>query len=700
METPVPLLPVSKSPEIRGSEGSILLLRRSNHSYPAESRSRSSTTSVFLNFINNGSKSNVSAKKHTNGRLISLFRLLILELNLPGPQSSKQSSGSEAEDEKRAYEQLVNMVKVPFYLEKFIAFGLLVCLNSFLTLLTLVPLKICIISYSALYELVADYRTKRAWNFGIFTKKLHFVKRDVITLFLILSTVAILASPTVEVSRLYHDVRGQAHIKLYVMFGVLEVADKLLSSIGQEISTVLVGIAVTNTDPKNLSKLFLFTCISLIYLACHSYVLIYQSVSLHVAANSYSNALMALLLSNQFAELKGSVFKKFEREGLFQVTMSDLTERFQLSMMLFIIALRNFSQLSSTQLGLVPNSWQSWNKWFGAIFGPSVVVLGSEIFVDWLKHCFINKFNRIRPRVYDNFLYVLSLDFMEVFTSNSKDSPLHEASDYVILTKRIGLPIMSLSICFLRMTLRDLSNIFLPTTFSVLNILASSILLLLTFVTLLVVRLILGLWLLKWARQIKHNHEGYQKKLRESKILRLFVQPEYAVPEEYSPQEKYVISEDELVMEETKVRTFTTGTDDVTPEPTPNLPLSRRAFSSLPRGPVLPELDLSFTTAHDFNNILDDASSGEIHKRSTAQSDTEIESSFIPGVPNTESSSINPTTRSYLYDYGETVPPTPEEKRNAQVKKKRFDSPSTDKDPWDDALGSVQRYEMSSKRIW
>lgn len=194
----------------------------------------------------------------------------------------------------------------------------------------------------------------------------------------------------------------------------------------------------------------------------HSYILIYQTVSLNVAANSYSNALLTLLLSNQFAELKGSVFKKFDREGLFQITMADLTERFQLSLMLGIIALRNLLQLNSIHMGIIPNSWKSWNNWFGALFGPSIVVIGSEIFVDWLKHCYITKFNRVRPRIYRNFLYVLSLDYIQVFksTSNPDIDVLSELTDYIVLTKRIGLPLLASIVCFLRMTYPDLKQLF------------------------------------------------------------------------------------------------------------------------------------------------------------------------------------------------------------------------------------------------
>ena len=41
----------------------------------------------------------------------------------------------------------------------------------------------------------------------------------------------------------------------------------------------------------------------------------YQLISLNVAVNSYDNALLSLLVSNQFVEIKGSVFKKFEKDN-------------------------------------------------------------------------------------------------------------------------------------------------------------------------------------------------------------------------------------------------------------------------------------------------------------------------------------------------------------------------------------------------
>ena len=58
-------------------------------------------------------------------------------------------------------------------------------------------------------------------------------------------------------------------------------------------------------------------CVSVV---AHSLVLTYQLLSLNVAINSYDHSLLSLLISNQFVEIKGSVFKRFEKQDLFQIT--------------------------------------------------------------------------------------------------------------------------------------------------------------------------------------------------------------------------------------------------------------------------------------------------------------------------------------------------------------------------------------------
>lgn len=679
----------------------------------------------------------------------------MVELNLPSENkhgltktNSMQNSNADAD---MSYEQVLNLLKVPLVLEKFMIFGCLVCLNSFLTLFTLVPLKICIMVYRLVRKFIIHYRSLGQLSYSIISDGLRFVKRDLITISLIISTVLILSLPNLDISRMYHDVRGQAHIKLYVMFGVLEVGDKLCSSIGQDIFNILYGIPLlafkdisTDSNRVNQLKLTIFYFLALAYLSFHSYICIYQTVSLNVAANSYSNALLALLLSNQFAELKSSVFKKFEREGLFQITMADLTERFQLTLMLGVIALRNLLQLNTTHLGLIPNSWTSWNKWIGAIFGPSIVVLGSEILVDWLKHCYITKFNRVRPRIYRNFLFVLTLDYLEVFKGPSNANLSNELSDYIVLTKRIGIPLSAYIVCFLRMTLPDLKSLFIYRDSSITySIVVTFSLFSISFFTLLFIRLMLGLALLKWANRIKHNHQAYQAHLKsqhqytvqQESVLSPTDNPQLYTPgrqmaNSITPNQSSVASKDSNVDE---ISVFKSSTNALRPprtstgassQPKPSVSASPKTAAKSPsflsHGLSLLDLNLPSRTPSPIdpllvagNNTMDESAvidEDPLSTNSTSQQMQEdvdlsfrsqIEMSFLPGVPNTEPSTINPTTRSYLYDFGEKVPPTVEERRNRQLMKvlknqDKLMELSSD----DEVLGKVRRYEMSSKRIW
>jgi Eukaryotic membrane protein family len=179
--------------------------------------------------------------------------------------------------------------------------------------------------------------------------------------------------------------------------------------------------------------------LALSYNVIHSTALFYQVITLNVAVNSYSNALLALILSNQFVEIKSTVFKRFEKENLFQLTCADIVERFQLWLMLLIIASRNLVEVgigsSGESLGgdiksdlsdlggkitsgipltsgiILPKSFTIFPNWIGQVMGPFLLVLGSEMLVDWLKHAYITKFNSTNPAIYGRFLDVLAKDY-------------------------------------------------------------------------------------------------------------------------------------------------------------------------------------------------------------------------------------------------------------------------------------------------
>lgn len=72
------------------------------------------------------------------------------------------------------------------------------------------------------------------------------------------------------------------------------------------------------------------------------------------------------------------------------------------------------------------------------VLGPFVIVLGSEMLIDWLKHAYINKFNNTKPVIYSRFLDILAKDY---YTNAFGEQNL---------MKRLGLPVLPLSCLMIR----------------------------------------------------------------------------------------------------------------------------------------------------------------------------------------------------------------------------------------------------------
>lgn len=114
--------------------------------------------------------------------------------------------------------------------------------------------------------------------------------------------------------------------------------EKLLSSVGLD----LYSIIMLKKSAKHKTEMVMLYIACCLCLSFHALIYIYQILAMNVAVNSYSNSLWTLLLSMQFSELKSAVFKRIDKEGLFQLTMADVVERFQLIVFLTVIAVRNF----------------------------------------------------------------------------------------------------------------------------------------------------------------------------------------------------------------------------------------------------------------------------------------------------------------------------------------------------------------------
>ncbi|KAL3464965.1 eukaryotic membrane protein family-domain-containing protein [Aspergillus heterothallicus] len=446
------------------------------------------------------------------------------------------------ESARAKLERLMNFLMLPPALERVLWFGILACLDAWLYSFTILPLRFIKAIYILLKSWALNLATEAQYLAAFVSKGIRRVwrrrnrapslqstagtssaerdnkssksadsrrrhradthrhrrqrstpsallpddKADILKGLLMVFTCTVLMY--FDASRMYHWIRGQAAIKLYVIYNVLEVSDRLFAAIGQDVLECLFSREALERRPDGRSKIFrpfgLFL-LALGYTVIHSTALFYQVMTLNVAVNSYSNALITLLLSNQFVEIKSSVFKKFEKENLFQLTCADVVERFQLWLMLTIIASRNMVETGAFQLGssllstsvgstitatnntpsmtpprtstsilpqaftLVPSSLMasfshvnSFLPVLAQVLGPFLVVLGSEMFVDWLKHAYINKFNNTRPAIYGRFLDTLAKDY---YTNAFGDQNL---------MRRLGLPIIPLSCLFFRVSIQ------------------------------------------------------------------------------------------------------------------------------------------------------------------------------------------------------------------------------------------------------
>ncbi|CAI8013719.1 Transmembrane anterior posterior transformation protein 1 [Geodia barretti] len=324
--------------------------------------------------------------------------------------------------------RVVTFMKTPRELEKLMLFGFLICLDAFLFILTFLPIRVLLSLSHSLYRFS---RCRQRW---IETCDLCDIFRVSILL------LCIVCMGYVDTSAVYHIVRAQSVIKLYVIYNMLEIFDRLLASIGQDTLDSLFWSAVDvegkeggeGRKPRDYLGAAFYYIVATGYVLIHTVVLLFQTVTLNVAVNSHSKALLTIMVSNNFVELKGSVFKKFERSNLFQMSCSDIRERFHYVVLLGLVSVRNLAQFN----------WDP--SYLHEVAPVLLLVLVSEVFVDWTKHAFITKFNDISPDVYQEYRSILAKDL----ASSQHQQAKSDHSDLV--SRRMGfipLPLICLVNC-------------------------------------------------------------------------------------------------------------------------------------------------------------------------------------------------------------------------------------------------------------
>lgn len=223
----------------------------------------------------------------------------------------------------------------------------------------------------------------------------------------------------ISIGKLYHWIRGQAMLKLYVLMSMVEVFDRLMCSLGQD---ALDSLYWNCTRRPYHPRMIASTIVVLVYTIIHSLILFVHVATLNVAMNSADQALLALLISGNFAEIKSAVFKKYNKQNLFKITTSDICERFKLFLFLGLVLLLNCSQGGMNK------------EMVNDYLYMSGLIIFAEMLCDWVKHSFITKFNFIKSSVYYDYSLVMAGDI----TGIGHDSMNIEVTHAVV--KRLGFP--------------------------------------------------------------------------------------------------------------------------------------------------------------------------------------------------------------------------------------------------------------------
>lgn len=286
--------------------------------------------------------------------------------------------------------QMEEFVKVPGYVESIMTFGFFISVDSFLYIFTILPIRFV---WSSLLLILR--------MFSFWTKKppppYQFHRRhsyQMIQVFLLYVIYQYVLAP-ISIGKLYHWIRGQAMIKLYVLIAMVEVFDRLMCALGQDCLDSMYWNAVNR--PKSC-RMLISVALVLLYATCHTLLLFLHVATLNVAMNSADIALLALFISGNFAEIKSSVFKKFNKPGLFKLTAADICERFKLGLFLGLVLLLNMCQ------GMDQAQFLDYLR-------VCAIVWCAELLADWVKHSFITKFNMLPAKVYVEYALLLAGDF-------------------------------------------------------------------------------------------------------------------------------------------------------------------------------------------------------------------------------------------------------------------------------------------------
>ncbi|EJW01979.1 hypothetical protein EDEG_00325 [Edhazardia aedis USNM 41457] len=188
-----------------------------------------------------------------------------------------------------------------------------------------------------------------------------------------------LITKNINPAQIYHFIRVQSYMKVYVLSNFLELCDKLVATM---ISDILLYIKPEEKNNiKDVKRYILGGILYLLLTLLHSLIQYVNLITLHVCANLQTTVLYALLITNNFAELRAAITKKYEQKAILLLFKMDLEKRFQSLIYLCLIYIYNYHENCDLKITF--------------LIYPIIIIWFSKICVENIKHVFIARYNSI-----------------------------------------------------------------------------------------------------------------------------------------------------------------------------------------------------------------------------------------------------------------------------------------------------------------
>ncbi|GIL45560.1 hypothetical protein Vafri_2760 [Volvox africanus] len=180
-------------------------------------------------------------------------------------------------------------------------------------------------------------------------------------------------------------------LKMSVLSTAFDMLDKILSNFGNDVLEALSGTCTQwLAGKKRLWQLASDALVAGVIVTLHALTLMCQALIVAVALNSSRNGLVALLIANNFVEIKSTVFKKWDSTRIWALVCADAVERFHLLVVLSFVVVEEMDSAAS---------WSPPHDYL-RVCG---LMVAAEVVIDVIKHAVLGKFNEVRPGLYREF---------------------------------------------------------------------------------------------------------------------------------------------------------------------------------------------------------------------------------------------------------------------------------------------------------